>query len=77
MSPEEDEMEKEQLYHDLYLGNNVQALAKDELGVCVVCSEDVKPNDDYVNLVIFKKIGVSGSTHTEFYHIKCWNKNGK
>jgi len=48
MDLDKDEMEKEQLYHDLYLGNNVQALTKDELGVCVQCLEHVKPDDDYI-----------------------------
>jgi hypothetical protein len=72
-----DEDDNEQSYHDLYLGDNLQALKKDELGSCPDCSEDVKPSDDYINLVIFKKVGISGSTHTEFYHLKCWNNHGK
>jgi len=77
MNLDKDEIEKEQLYHDLYLGSNIQALTKDELGVCVQCSGDIKPNDDYVNLIIFKKVGISGSTRTEFYHLRCWERNGK
>lgn len=73
----EDEMENEQVYQKQLLGDHVQALKKDELGACVSCLKDVKPDDDYVNLVIFKKVGLSGSTHTEFYHLECWSKNGK
>ena len=58
MTSEEDEIQNEQVYEDQLLGHHIQALTKDELGVCVECSGDVKPNDDYVNLVIFKKIEV-------------------
>lgn len=72
-----DVITNEDIYKELYLGKHVQALKKDELGACVHCLKDVKPDDDYVNLVIFKKIGVSGSTHTEFYHLQCWTENGK
>ena len=77
MTSEEDEIENEDVYEKQLLGDHVQALKKDELSACVRCAKDVKPEDDYVNLIIFKKIGVSGISHTEFYHLKCWSINDK
>lgn len=77
MTSEEDEIENEQVYKKQLLGDHIQALQKNELGACVKCLKDVKPDDDYVNLFIFKKIGVSGSNHTEFYHLRCWSRIGE
>lgn len=68
------EEDNEQSYENLLLGVHAPALEPDEIGICVTCLKDVKFVDDYVTNIIFTKLGSSGKTHTEHYHLKCWKK---
>lgn len=68
------EEENEQIYDKLLLGDHIPALIPGEIGVCVVCTQDITHVDDYVTNIIFTKLGNSGNTHTEHYHLRCWKK---
>lgn len=66
--------EDEQSYYDLHLGK--KPVLQGEIGHCNVCGEDVTEDEDYTLVATFKKVGNTGSTHTDFYHNRCLTKNG-